>query len=96
MYIETRRKRSTICLGGNRTRIAGLLDGRSPSELAGSGIVQTFVDPLIFERTKIENIEQLANEKAADTCTHMLSLLYDRDYIISSTMLFNKDGFALP
>ena len=37
LFATARKKNSSINFGGNRTRIAGLLGGRFPSELAGPG-----------------------------------------------------------
>ena len=45
MYIET-----IFHLGGNRTWIAGLLSGHSPSELAGPGVQLNYCDQnIIFQ-----------------------------------------------
>ena len=39
---------------------------------------------------------QFASLYNTDLFTHMVSRLYDLDYIRSSTMMFNYDGFASP
>ena len=38
-----RKKYSSVSFGGNRSRIAGLLGGRSPSELAAPGTINLYL-----------------------------------------------------